>query len=142
MTRLSLFVLFLFVLTECKREDPEPLAEVESIVGKWRAVQTTQTLGDSTTTQSVPNANAWVYEFRFDGVLLNKNGNRPCCIPSIFLLNGNEFKPSPSIPVELDPSCDYALCASCPEMNITQTSPDTIRIETCKGAFTTFAKEN
>lgn len=142
MTRLLLSLLVLIAFAGCKKEnDPAPLHEIASIVGKWRAVESRQTLGDSTTTRPVPKQNSWIYEFRFDGVLLNANGYVPCCLPSQYYLNGNAFKPKPAIPTELDPSCAYSLCAACPEMNVTQTSPDSLVIETCKGSFTTFARE-
>jgi hypothetical protein len=97
MIRLLLSILILLALAGCKKEeDPTPLREIASIVGKWHAVEYRQTRGDSTITQLVAKQNAWVYEFRVDGVILNKNGYKPCCLPSTYFLNGNEFKPNPS----------------------------------------------
>jgi hypothetical protein len=143
MTRLLLSILIILAFAGCRKENnPIPLEEIASIVGKWRVVEYRQVRGDSTTTQQVPKQNSWVYEFRYDGVVLNENGYVPCCLPSLYFLNGNEFKPKPAKPAELDPSCAYSLCAACPEMKITQTSPDSLTIETCQGSFTTFARED
>jgi hypothetical protein len=143
MTKSRLFILMLLTFAGCKKENnPVPSPEVASIVGKWRAVEYRQSRGDSTITQPLTEENSWVYEFRFDGVVLNERGYVPCCLPSIYYLNGKEFRPDRTVPAELDPSCAYSLCVACPEMKITQTSPDSLTIENCKNYFTTFVRKD
>jgi len=141
MTRQSLIIIILLTVIGCKKENETPLPEITSIVGKWRATEYRQTIGDSTTIQPLSRVNSWTYEFRSDGIILNKNGKIPCCLPLEYFLNGKQFWPKPVIPAELDPVCAYSLCAACPEMQITQTSSDSLRIETCKGSFTSFVRE-
>jgi len=141
MKRLPLLLLALFAFLQCKKENRDPMPGIASIVGKWRIVENRQTLGDSIVTEAVPKVNSYVYEFRFDGVLLNSSGYVPCCLPSHYFLNGKAFVPAPATPVELDPICAYSLCAACPEMKLTQTSPDSLAIETCAGSARVFIRE-
>ncbi|MCE6988639.1 hypothetical protein [Dyadobacter sp. CY323] len=142
MTRFLLSILILLAFAGCRKENnPIPLREITPIVGKWRVIDQRQVRGDSTIIEPVPKQNSWVYEFRYDGVLLNESGYVPCCLPSQYFLNGREFKPKPDKPAVLDPACAYSLCAACPELNVTQTHPDTLFIETCKGNFKTFVRE-
>ena len=142
MSRSLLIICLLFAFLQCKNEDIEPLQNISSIVGKWRVVEYWRTSGDSTITQTVSKEKSWVYEIRSDGIILNENGNKPCCLPPKYFLNGKEFEPKPAKKVELDPICALSLCATCPELRITQTSPDSITIETCPGYATVFIREN
>lgn len=141
MKRFLHLTLILFAFTQCKKENRDPLPEIASIVGKWRVVENIQTRGDSVITDPVAKAQSYVYEFRYDGVLLNAGGYVPCCLPSKYSLNGTPFVPNPATPVELDPVCAYSLCAVCPEMKLTQTSPDSLVMTTCPGSARVFVRE-
>ncbi len=141
MKTLSLFILALFVFVQCKKENRDPAPEITSIVGKWRIVEYRQTSGDSIVTRPVLRANSYIYEFRYDGVLLNGNGYVPCCLPSEYSLNGTAFVPKPTAPVELDPICATSLCGICPDIKLTQTAPDSLVMEACGGALGVFVRE-
>ncbi|QRR02482.1 hypothetical protein [Dyadobacter sandarakinus] len=141
MTRLLTSVLFLIALTACKKDSIAPVEEIAAIVGKWRIVKQQYNIADSTVTEAVPRGSSWVYVFRADGVLVNENGYKPCCIPEQYSLNGKEFKPEPANPAIFDPFCANVYCVSCPEMSITHTTPDTLVIETCSKDFKTFVRE-
>ncbi len=141
MKTFALYVLVLFAFVQCKKENRDPLPEVASIVGKWRIVEYKQIRDDSTVTQKVSNADSYLYEIRYDGVLLNEAGYVPCCLPVEYSLNGKAFTPKPATALELDPVCSYSLCAPCPEMKLTLISPDRLTMETCTGYFSTFTRE-
>jgi len=143
MKKLITFVLLLTVFTQCKkREDPEPLPEIASIVGKWRVTAYSHIAGDSLVTTPASDGQATIYQFRFDGAFLDENGYMPCCLPQKFTLNGQPFEQKPLAPVKLDPICSSVYCITCPEMKITTPIADVIMIETCKGNFMTLAREN
>jgi len=126
---------------EDKKVDPEPLPKIASIVGKWRVIAYTQTLGDSLITDSVAKENSYLYVFRFDGVLVNEKGYMPCCLPQKYFLNGSLFEAKPLAPAEFDPSCEYVYCAGCPEMRITRPTAVSLLIETCKGSYISLVQE-
>jgi hypothetical protein len=141
MNRFSLLVLILLAFSQCKKDDPEPFPEIALIVGKWRVVSYSRTVGDSLITSPVSKENSSIYEFRFDGVLLNEKGNMPCCLPQKYIFNGNVFEAKPHAPVLPDPSCIYVDCAPCPEMKITRPMADSLLIETCEGFYTSLVRE-
>lgn len=138
MKRLSLLVLLAFALVNCKNDDPDALPELESIVGKWRPVEHTKSGG---TPVVVTNGDIDFMEIRYDGVLLNKGGYRPCCSPTSYMLNGVPFEIVPQAPAELDPICASVSCVPCADLKITQISQDVIVTEYCGHYSTKFERE-
>jgi hypothetical protein len=140
MKRFSVAMLLLFAFGQCKKDDPEPLPEIASIVGKWREVAHVRIIGDSTITEVIPNEYSNVFEFRYDGAFLNERGKVPCCLPPTYFFHGVEFVPRPQASAEPDPLCASTYCAPCPEMRITQPIADGIIIEAC-GTVTSYTRE-
>ncbi|MCE7060300.1 hypothetical protein [Dyadobacter sp. CY343] len=143
MNKLLLILLVLIGFSQCKKDNPapEPLPEVASIVGKWRVIAYGRTVGDSLVTEPVPAGERTVYEFRYDGMLLNEKGYLPCCISQRLVIDGKLFVPKPLGPVESDPSCIFLDCAPCPQVSITRPTADNLLIEPCTGIFMTLARE-
>ncbi|KAA6438334.1 hypothetical protein FEM33_16700 [Dyadobacter flavalbus] len=139
-----LFILIFLAFVQCResrKADPEPLPEIAAIAGKWRVIGYSRASGDSLITDTVARENAVFYMFRYDGVLVNEKGFRPCCLPQNYFLNGKFFEAKPLKPVEFDPACQNVYCAGCPEMAITTPAADNLLIETCKGTYTSLVRE-
>ncbi|GGB96508.1 hypothetical protein [Dyadobacter sediminis] len=140
----TLFILTFLAFVQCRESrkvDPEPLPEIASIAGKWRVIAYSRASGDSLITDTVTTENAAFYVFRYDGVLVNENGYRPCCLPQNYFLNENFFEAKPLKPVESDPACQYVYCGGCPEMTLTTPTADNLLMETCKGTYTSLVRE-
>ncbi|TLU90310.1 hypothetical protein [Dyadobacter sediminis] len=137
MNRIVLFVLLLFAFTNCKKDERDPISSFANIAGTWRPIE--HTSPDSVTVP-VTNAESNIVVFRFDGVMLNKNGYLPCCAPTSYTVNGISMQVKPLIPVELDPICALVNCASCPNFRIVKNKPN--ELTTYCGEYSTrFVRE-
>jgi len=137
MNRLILFILIGFAFTTCKKDERDPVAELAAITGTWKPIA--RTSSDFVTTP-VTNPEPDVIEFRYDGVMLNKNGFRPCCTPLSYTVNGIYMNIKPQAPAELDPVCATASCLSCQNFQVMQDNPDEL-ITYCNGFSTRFVRE-
>ncbi|TLU92061.1 hypothetical protein [Dyadobacter sediminis] len=137
MNRLIHFILLLFAFTNCKKDERDPVALLASLTGIWRPVERTS---PDFVTVAVTNAEPDILEFRFDGVILNRNGFRSCCTPNSYTVNGVYLNITPPLPAELDPLCIAASCVSCQDLHVIQNKPDELTMY-CNGNATKFIRE-
>jgi len=137
MNRIVLLVLLLFAFTNCKRDERDPISSFAGIAGTWRPIEH---ISPDSVTVPVTNADSNIVIFRFDGVMLNKNGYKPCCAPTSYTVNGIFMEVKPLIPVELDPICALVNCGSCPDFRIINSKPDELTTY-CEGYSTRFIRE-
>lgn len=133
MKRSILFILLGIALANCKKDVPDEIPqEISGIVGKWRSVEYTKFMRDSTVTGSIPRELSRVIIFRFDGVMLEEDGNQPCGTPNIYLLNDKliEIKPHAPIPTTMD--CTGMTSGPCPDhFKIIQSFTNELSTEYC-----------
>jgi len=133
MNRGILFILLGLALANCKKDEPEEIPqEISGIVGKWRSVEYTQMMRDSTVTGSIPRELSRVIIFRFDGVMLEENGMQSCGTPNTYLLNNHLITVKPHAPVPTTMDCTGMTGARCPEhFKINQSTTNEIVTEYC-----------
>jgi hypothetical protein len=142
MARIVLLMSFVVVLACCKNsKGPDPLPEVAGIVGKWRMTENIVVRGDSTVVETLSKENAYVVGFRFDGTATNERGQRLCCEPSSYILNGVPFViKTIGTPPAGDPGCASVRCAGCAEWILTQKG-DHLTIESCYSMKANYVRE-
>ncbi|MPR33737.1 hypothetical protein [Salmonirosea aquatica] len=112
----------LFLLNCKKDEVPDPLPTIKELVGRWRLVATETTVDGEKVWESATAS--YYLIFRFDGVILNENGNRPCCTPGSLIVNGVPFTIKPLAPVSSE-FCGNVSCLYMPNL-ILQQNADTL----------------
>jgi len=138
MKKISILIVMLFAMAGCKKHEPNPIPEIAPIMSKWRPVERIDSKGD---TISVASEQTDFLVFRFDGVIVNEAGYKPCCSPNSYILNGQRFEVKPQAPVQEDPSCIYVDCFVCQDTKITQLSENELLIEYCLGNSIKFVRE-
>ncbi|MFB9292893.1 hypothetical protein [Persicitalea jodogahamensis] len=128
MNRFIQFVCLVFAFSFCKTQN-DPLPEVANIVGKWLLVESAYTRNDSTITEQVPGKDAHTIAFRYDGVLLDRDGQRSCCGPSSYFLNGILFEVKTN--EVLPGKCAAVSCLACPRWELVQQG-DSLTITACQ----------
>jgi hypothetical protein len=131
-----LFVLMIsLVLVACKKDDPEPVIEIEGIVGSWKYVATEKIVNEIPTWVAVngePNVT-----FRQDGVILDsKLGGPSCCAPRAYTVNGLWFKIKNETAQEISQKCGPVdcvggACAPTHTWNMLQSGDELIIISGC-----------
>lgn len=138
MKKISIAILAMLAMAACKKDKTDPIPEVASIVSKWRPVSYIRAGGD---TVSLVGQDVNLLIFRFDGVMLNEKGYKPCCSPDSYMLNGKRFEVKPQAPVEEDPSCIFVDCIKCEDLKMTLLSDDELLIDYCLGTSTKYVRE-
>jgi hypothetical protein len=130
MKNLIFLLSLLFVLTNCKKDDPESQANMANIAGQWQleAYETTQN-GKKTWSPAEPTQ-PQLLTFRADGVILDNSGLPLCCSPTSLKINGALFEVKPALPLEPNPLCALVNCAFCATWEIQQQGNEII-IEGC-----------
>ncbi len=137
MDRFILFVFLVFAFSFCKSKN-EPQPEVANIVGKWLLVETIHTQNDSTIVEQVSGEQAYTIAFRYDGVLLDRDGQRSCCGPSSYFLNGILFRIKTN---EVLPGyCATVLCMVCPQWEMIQQG-DSLTITACQDVKSKYVRQ-
>lgn len=137
MKKILLFVFALIAFSRCSENDPEAIAELSPVVGKWRL--TAYGAGDSLIFVSTVQSQVTI--IRPDGIMVDEEGVQGCCPPTRYLFNGVEITPKPAAPVK-SADCSLVLCAPCGEMKITtpMSDPDVMVIE-CDGRSMWYKRE-
>lgn len=89
---------------------------MESLAGKWQAVA--QQRAENEELVWVELLDEPLVSFRFDGVMVNEKGLGACCVPNVYLINGNEFTVSPRVEVPVNPQCHLIDCFTCEYLDI------------------------
>lgn len=125
MKRILYALLLPILLVGCKKDDFEPTALIKDLVGKWRLVAMETTVNGQKVWENASETRESYLVFRFDGVILKENGNRPCCAPGSLLVNGVPFTIKPLAPVPMLDGCINVLCSYIPNL-ILQQNADTL----------------
>ena len=134
------FLVFLLsvVLLSCgdKKLGPE---EISPLVGKWRLEAVEEATGEKKW-KPISAKEGYVFEVRYDGVILDAGGLPACCAPSSLLFNGQKFVIEPKESLPQNPSCALVLCMACDtwEMNLQN---DTLIVRYCSSAGNRFVRE-
>ncbi|MFN8345455.1 MAG: hypothetical protein U0X91_10650 [Spirosomataceae bacterium] len=123
-----LLLLFLMGLFSCKEQHLSP-EEIQPLVGRWR-LDAIDPSGQGSQWESVPLKNAYYFQVRYDGVILEDNGLPACCAPKYLKLNQKLFTIEPKEALTANPQCALVLCLACDTWNIELTG-DTLIVSYC-----------
>lgn len=106
-----LFFLAIVILGSCdeKRLAPD---EIKPVVGKWM-LNAVKQAGDAKQWEPIASKDGYVFEIRYDGVILDANGLPACCVPSYLVYQGKKFTIEPKEKLAPNPSCALVLCLAC-----------------------------
>jgi len=124
------------LLIGCKKDDFEPTAQIKDLVGKWRMVAMETTVNGQKIWENASETRESYVVFRFDGVILNENGDQPCCTPGSLIVNGVPFTIKPLAPISSE--CISASCVLIPYWNLQQTADTLIVTPGAKLAYHRF----
>ncbi|HAK76023.1 MAG TPA: hypothetical protein DCR35_14970 [Runella sp.] len=106
------WIFFLLVgIFSCKEKQLTP-EEIQPLVGKWK-LDAIEPAGDVKKWEPVASKDGYVFEIRYDGVILDANGLPACCVPSYLVYQGNKFTIEPKEKLAPNPSCALVLCMAC-----------------------------
>lgn len=111
MNKIAPLLLILLFLGCKKNKDPEPSPIIKEIVGKWRLVATERTENGKTVREEATSESYLI--FRFDGLIVDKDGLPVCCASNSFIVNGQPFEAKALAPVPKNDACARTYCASC-----------------------------
>jgi hypothetical protein len=109
--------LLIFVsLVGCNKKHLSP-EEIRPLVGKWRldAVEPAETVKRW---ETVLQKDAYYFEIRYDGVILDANGLPACCAPKYLKMNQKLFLIEPKESLPQNPKCALVLCLACDTWNL------------------------
>lgn len=95
----------------CKEKQLTP-EEIQPLVGKWK-LDAIEPAGDTKKWESVASKDGYIFEIRYDGVILDANGLPACCVPSYLIYQGNKFTIEPKEKLAPNPTCALVLCLAC-----------------------------
>jgi hypothetical protein len=108
-----LLVLMIFCTTSCflDLERYQFADEPQAIVGKWKMVSYTSTKTGKTTVIN-DTSNTHTFEVRYDGVALDDNGKRMCCVGLDYIqnINGKIYYVKSAEPIPENPRCNLVGC--------------------------------
>lgn len=125
MKKLLFALIIPFVLIACKKDDPDPVPEIASIVGKWKHIAYEKTENNEKTWVPM-NGESSTIIFRYDGLILDSKGLRRCCAPYKYNLNGVPFEVKPKEEVPVNAECSLVDCIGCEAWTIEQTGDEMI----------------
>lgn len=132
MKQIFIFVLLVLTFSGCKKEEnQDPLPEIKTIVGKWRLDAYERIVNGEKVWEKVTGEPSYL-SFRFDGVILGKDGLPTCCAPTSFTLNGILFNIVPKAKLPENPQCALVDCYSCPIWEMEQ-NEDQLILSYCIG---------
>ena len=106
------WVFFLVLgIFSCKEKQLTP-EEIQPLVGKWK-LDAIEQAGDAKKWESITSKDGYVFEIRYDGVILDANGLPACCVPSYLVYQGNKFTIEPKAKLAPNPSCALVFCNAC-----------------------------
>jgi hypothetical protein len=110
----SLLILMVICITSCflDLDRFQFLDEPQAIVGKWKMVSYTP---DKTRkTVIVNSSNSHTFEVRYDGVSLETNGKRMCCVNLSYMqnINGKIYYIKNAEPIPDNSDCNLVDCGS------------------------------
>lgn len=98
--------------------------QAQAIVGKWKMVSYTSEKTGKTTILNT--SNLYTFEVRYDGVSLEANGRRMCCVSLSYMqnVNGKIYYIKNAEPIPDNPDCNLVDCASpcSPRWTVTEDS--------------------
>jgi hypothetical protein len=118
MRKFMYFLFLILALSNCKKDDPEPDAIIEGVVGSWRLIEIENTIDGKKVWQDVEEGEQTIFTVRFDGVLLDESGFAYCCPASRFIVNGTTYHVVAKAEITLNPICVLASCAPCDNWEI------------------------
>ena len=128
----NLLLLLIFVsLVGCNEKHLSP-EEIQPLVGKWR-LDAVEPAEDVKRWETVPLKNAYYFEVRYDGVILDANGLPACCAPKYLKINQKQFTIEPKESLPTNPQCALVLCAACDTWNM-DLQGDTLIVTYCEGS--------
>ena len=95
----------------CKEKQLTP-EEIQPLVGRWK-LNAIEPAGDVKKWEPVASKDGYVFEIRYDGVILDANGLPACCAPKYLMFQGNKFTIEPKDPLATNPMCALVLCFAC-----------------------------
>ncbi|TDE14501.1 hypothetical protein [Dyadobacter psychrotolerans] len=129
MNRILLTLIFSFILFACQKDDKDPVAGVEPIVGSWRLAAVEKIADGKSSWENVQNPDGNDLNFRYDGVIVDSQGRGICCGPGSLVINGNNFTIKPK--TELDYGhCAAVNCVYCPTWEI-EVKDNELTVSTC-----------
>ena len=126
-----LLLLVLLSLIGCKEKKLSPEA-IQPLVGKWR-LDAVEPAEDVKRWEIVPLKNAYYFEVRYDGVILDANGLPACCAPKYLKMNQKTFLIEPKETLAPNPQCALVLCVTCDTWNM-ELQNDTLIVSYCTGS--------
>jgi hypothetical protein len=123
---LALIVLVSLLGCSEKHLSPE---EIQPLVGRWR-LDAIEPSGEGKQWEIVPVQNAYYFQVRYDGVILDDNGLPACCAPQYLKMNQKLFEIAPKEPLALNPQCALVLCLACDTWQI-DLQGDTLIVSYC-----------
>jgi hypothetical protein len=128
----NFLLLLVFVsLAGCKERDLSP-EEIQPLVGKWR-LDAVEPAEDVKRWEIVPPKNAYLFEIRYDGVILDANGLPACCAPKYLKKGKKVFLIEPKEALPQNPQCALVSCLACDTWNM-DLQGDTLIVSYCSGS--------
>lgn len=125
MKKLLFTLIIPFVLFACKKDNPEPKPEIETIIGTWKQTAYENLVNGKKTW--VPTVGEPYYmSFRSDGLILDSNELPACCAPKAYYVNGVLFEVKPKTSVPVNERCMLVDCVGCATWDIEQTGDELI----------------
>lgn len=104
-------LLFCLLLFSCNEKYLSP-EEIQPLVGKWR-LEAVEPAGDVKKWETVAPKDGYVFEIRYDGVILDANGLPACCTPKYLVFQEKKFSIEPKEPLASNGMCASVLCVAC-----------------------------
>jgi hypothetical protein len=133
MKKLTSLILFLTLLVSCKEDDAsmEPSAFFAPVSGQWFLKEVEVFTVDNKSSWEKVAANlADTITFRYDGVLLQTDGQPTCCPPKSLTVNGQLVDIVPQTSLAYNPECALVNCVYCPLWELTITGNEMI-VKSC-----------
>lgn len=136
-----LLIILLFLGCKKDKKDPEPSPIIKEIVGKWRLVATERTENGKIVREEATSESSLI--FRFDGLMVDKDGLPVCCAFGSFIVNGQPFEAKALAPVPQNEACARTSCTNCSApLALLQDGNTLITSSSCFGEYRFFYVRN
>lgn len=95
----------------CKEKQLTP-EKIQPWVGRWK-LNAIEPAGDVKKWEPVASKDGYVFEIRYDGVILDASSLPACCAPKYLVYQGKKFTIEPKEKLAPNPTCALVLCLAC-----------------------------